>query len=390
MGVYNTMQNDVVLPKSYFKKYGLKNPKIVLYLDGNNIFIREFATHYNTLQNSDSKDIGTIVRVISYIQDVILRYEKEFGKDRVYYNLFFERGRSSQHKNIYNDYKQNRNNKFLGLDFDENDKDMMDKRETFRYNMEQVQEILKTAQKKINFVNVYYTEGDFQIRYFIEKYNKYFIDNKEEVIHVIFSTDSDFRQLLSDKSDLNIVIYDIIKKRLQTKYNYHNVYIKDEKTFHQDYFLFEKVISGDKSDNIKGIKGIGQKKQLQFYNQYKQLFNPTHSQKQFIESLNLYFEQNKDTLSNIDKLVLQNINTMQINYKMTNLINFENVVEMINMNQIADMNSLFSTYIEYKRKYSFRTEFFSNLLKDFQKNKLFSKYKIIDEIDILKFLRQVC
>ncbi len=60
------------------------------------------------------------------------------------------------------------------------------------------------------------------------------------------------------------------------------------------------------------------------------------------------------------------------------------------MNQIADMNSLFNTYIEYKHKYSFRTEFFSNLLKDFQKNKLFSKYKIIDEIDILKFLRQVC
>jgi len=48
----------------------------------------------------------------------------------------------------------------------------------------------------------------------MEKYQNYFNKLNKSCIHIVFSTDSDFRQLLSEDINMNVVIYDIIKKKL--------------------------------------------------------------------------------------------------------------------------------------------------------------------------------
>lgn len=369
--------------------FGLKDPNIVLYLDGNNVFIREFVTHYNSIQNSDSKDIGQIIQTLSYIQGIIINYENNFKREKLFFNLIFEKGRSSQHINLDDRYKQNRDNKFLGLDLGADDKELLDKKETFKYNLDQIRDIFRSSQKKLNYLQVYYTEGDFQVRYLMEKYQKYFDERKEEVIHIIFSTDSDFRQLLSDKFKMNVVLYDIIKKRLQTMFNYKEIYsLPDE--LNQDYFLFQKIVSGDKSDNIKGIRGCGIKTQQVLFQTIKESFDPNNSQEELVSNL-LGFINNKDSkISKVENLLLIESETLIKNYKMTNLIRTDNVIDMINMSQISEINLNFNNYISYRNSSDYKNPLIRmKLLMALQKEKVFSFYKIIDHIDLVKFLKQI-
>ncbi len=376
---------DVIVKDNILKKYGLKNPNIVIYMDGNNIFIREFVTHYNSIQNEDNKDIGQIVSTLSYIQGIVLQYESYYPKEKVFYNLLFEKGRSEKHKKQDKDYKQNRNNKFLGLDFDEDNKVLMDKMDTFKYNMNQVKDIFKLVSKKINYSHVFYTEGDFQIRYMIEKYDNYFKGKNEDVVHIVFSTDSDFRQLLSDKCHLNVVIYDIIKKKLQTSYNYNTVYkLNDE--INQDYFLFSKIFTGDKSDNIKGIKGCGNKTQEKLYGELKEVFSP-HLSPQDIQNSIISIIDKKEKKLQTDNRIIESKEVLEKNYKMTNIIDINNVINMMSMNQIELLNESFNSYMEYREKREKISHF--SQMKNIQKSEIFKMYNIMDHIDFLKLVEQV-
>ena len=386
------MQSDNIITKQILKKYGLDNPEIILYLDGNNIFIRQFATQYGMIQNSESKDIGQVTFTMNYIQDIIQRYENPFNVNKLFYNIIFEKGRSSQHKQICPDYKQNRNNKFLGLDFNENDTSILDKKDSFIYNMEIIRDIFQTTQDKLNSVSVYYTEGDFQIRYLMEKYQNYFNKLNKSCIHIVFSTDSDFRQLLSEDINMNVVIYDIIKKKLQTSYNYKKIYSMNESK-DQKFFLFKKILGGDQGDNIKGVKGCGEVTQEKIYEKCKKNLNigmnSEEYQEQVIDSVKDGINDKKMTKQ--QEAVLCSKDTLIRNYKMINLINIQNVIDMINLNQITELDTFFKNYVE-NRKNNIKTKNGSldfKILMESQKRKKLIQYDIVDYVDIYKFLKQV-
>ncbi|HOO68027.1 MAG TPA: hypothetical protein PLC53_01510 [Bacilli bacterium] len=73
-------------------------------------------------------------------------------------------------------------------------------------------------------MNVYYSEGDFVIRKGIDYY-QYIMDKyKKPIIHLIVSSDNDFKQLLSDETPEIVFIYDSYKKTMIHKYNYDTFY----------------------------------------------------------------------------------------------------------------------------------------------------------------------
>lgn len=68
---------------------------------------------------------------------------------------------------------------------------------------------------------------------------------------IIFSSDQDFAQLVSD----NVSLYNITKKHLITKNNFESVYAMTP-----DRYLIYKCAIGDPADNVAGVPGYGKKK----------------------------------------------------------------------------------------------------------------------------------
>lgn len=73
---------------------------------------------------------------------------------------------------------------------------------------------------------------------------------------IILTSDKDFYQLL----DGSTAIYNPIQKKLITQKS-----LLEEEKIHPDNWLFYKSILGDKSDNIKGVKSIGEKTVKRMY-----------------------------------------------------------------------------------------------------------------------------
>jgi 5'-3' exonuclease len=91
-------------------------------------------------------------------------------------------------------------------------------------------------------------EADDVIAYLCAYYNN------DEV--VIASSDKDFYQLVDDR----VNVFSLSRKHYMDKKEIHKLY----NVYPQNFCLFRSLI-GDKSDNIKGIKGIGEKKAVKFF-----------------------------------------------------------------------------------------------------------------------------
>jgi DNA polymerase-1 len=102
----------------------------------------------------------------------------------------------------------------------------------------------------LNFILNNYVEGDLVIAFTLFYY-RVLLSNKENLF-VIFSSDQDYIQLLDD----DVIIFNprksmyITKENMNTKTKYNS----------PEELFFIKLLHGDKSDNIKGIQGIGNKR----------------------------------------------------------------------------------------------------------------------------------
>jgi hypothetical protein len=77
---------------------------------------------------------------------------------------------------------------------------------------------------EINCLNVFYSEGDFVIRKGIHQYQYMMNELNKPMVHLIVSSDNDFKQLLSSDTPEIIMIYDSHKKKMIHKYNYDEFY----------------------------------------------------------------------------------------------------------------------------------------------------------------------
>ena len=100
-------------------------------------------------------------------------------------------------------------------------------------------------------------EADDLIAYIVNNFSK-----KLSIPTCIVSSDKDLKQLLSDQ----VFIYDALKNKIITAQGF-----EEEYGIKPDEYLYVLALMGDASDNIPGIKGIGEKTALSLIKTYKNL-----------------------------------------------------------------------------------------------------------------------
>lgn len=250
------------IPKRILEKNleALDKGTYTLLIDGNSLL--EVAFHADKTVNRSGEHVGGIFQFL--LQMKILLSKRDF--DYVY--VFWDGDDSGELRYaIYPEYKANRNKKYnddvVDSDYykqiDRFVKNVLDKRnretpieklnekELFHRQRNRLQKYLEEL--FVRQVMVDKIEGDDLIAYYC--------NNKKENDKIyIMSGDRDLTQLLGD----NICLYVLVLKEFVTAENHKKILGIPHKNV-----LLKKIICGDASDNIKGIKGVGEKTLLTLF-----------------------------------------------------------------------------------------------------------------------------
>lgn len=213
--------------------------KKVILVDGNNLLFRSYyATAYNgnLMKNSEGFPTNGIYGLVNMMNKIIAE-EKP-----VYIAVAFDIGKTFRHEK-YDDYKAGRSE-----------------------TPEELKMQFPVAKKILNAMGIKYLEMDgYEADDIIGTLSKKVLED-DEFVATIVSSDKDLLQLINDKVDV---------KLLKQK-----DYIRmDEKVFFDTYgikpirMIDLKALMGDPSDNIKGVKGIGEKTALKLLQKYDSLDN---------------------------------------------------------------------------------------------------------------------
>ena len=204
----------------------------VLIIDGLNNFIRTWAVSPAT--NSDGQHIGGIV---GFLQTIGLAI-RTLAPTRVIIT-FDGKGGSARRKKIFPEYKAGRKplkrpNRVEGLTEESEAENM---RRQFRRLIEYLNCLPVTV---ISIENI---EADDSIAYIAKQ-----VLNDSKI--TIMSTDKDFYQIINDR----ITVWSPTKKIL-----YDRKRLEEEFEILAENFVYYRIIDGDKSDNINGVRGLGLK-----------------------------------------------------------------------------------------------------------------------------------
>ena len=206
----------------------------VLIVDGLNTFLRVFSVIPTT--NDDGIHVGGIVGFLRSLGHTI----NMFSPTRTIV-VFDGKGGSTRRRKIYPEYKQNRRTKYRvnrSYDFASQE----DEKQNMIMQIQRTVEYLDTLPLTVlSYDNI---EADDTIGYLCKQV---FTHSKQVVV---MSTDKDFIQLTDDR----IKIWSPTKKKI---YNEDAVFEKFGITA-QNYIWY-RVLDGDKSDNINGVRGLGLK-----------------------------------------------------------------------------------------------------------------------------------
>ena len=203
----------------------------VLIVDGLNLFIRTFSA-IPTL-NEDGQHIGGLSGFLKSLAATI----RMVNPTRVVV-VFDGKGGSHRRKKIYSNYKEGRAtksrlNRVAGFE------NLEEEQKSMKYQLFRVYSYLQNL--PISIISMDNIEADDVIAYLCS----YFKEKS-----VILSNDRDFLQLVSE----NVNVYLPTKKKMYTPEN-----LLEETGIWCENFIIYKSLLGDKSDNIKGISGIGDK-----------------------------------------------------------------------------------------------------------------------------------
>lgn len=213
----------------------IKFSERILLIDAMNLFFRNFAV-INSINPIDGNHIGGLGGFLRSLGSLI----HQLHPTQVYV-VFDGIGSSNNRKNLLPEYKSNRNLKqitnweiFESFD-DENESKINQISRLIQY--------LKVLPLKI--VSIDKTEADDVIAY----YSKTLISNSDDKIFIV-SNDKDYIQLISE----DVILYQPVKKEYLTP-----KLIYDKFRLPINNFIIYKTLIGDNSDQIKGIKGLGEK-----------------------------------------------------------------------------------------------------------------------------------
>lgn len=211
---------------------GEPNDKVLI-IDGLNTFIRVFSVIPTT--NDDGIHIGGIVgflRSIGYTINMI-------RPTRVII-VFDGKGGSNRRRKIYPEYKQNRKTKYR-VNRSNSFASQDDEKMNMIMQIQRVVEYLDTLPVTVlSYDNI---EADDTIGYICRQ-----VLTDSQI--TIMSTDKDFLQLANGR----IKIWSPTKKKM-----YDENKVLDEYGISSHNYIWYRVLDGDKSDNISGVRGFGLK-----------------------------------------------------------------------------------------------------------------------------------
>jgi len=211
---------------------GKPNDKVLI-IDGLNTFIRVFSVIPTT--NDDGIHVGGIVGFLRSIGYTI----NMFRPTRVII-VFDGKGGSTRRRKIYPEYKENRKTKYRvnrAYDFASQE----DEKQNMIMQLQRVVEYLETL--PITVLSYDNIEADDTIGYLCKQ-----VLTESQI--TVMSTDKDFLQLTDDR----IKVWSPTKKKM-----YDEQAVFDEYGISANNYIWYRVLDGDKSDNISGIRGLGLK-----------------------------------------------------------------------------------------------------------------------------------
>ena len=207
----------------------------LMVFDGLNTFIRSFGA--TPAYNEDGDHIGGITGFLYSVGKTV----RDFKPTRCVI-VFDGRGGSAKRKKIYGDYKANRANKTKLRRHDHHDSTIEDEQESMRHQFSRLVSYLDNL--PVTFMAIDGIEADDAIAYIAQMYE----DTCKKI--TIVSTDRDFYQLVDDR----IQVWSPIKKKM-----YDVDAVHEEFGVHPNNMVIYRSFTGDASDNIPGVNGIGPK-----------------------------------------------------------------------------------------------------------------------------------
>lgn len=211
--------------------------KNLILVDGNNLLFRSYyATAYNGnfMKNSKGFPTNGLFGFLNMINKII-NEEKP-----THIIVAFDKGKTFRHDK-YKDYKAGRIE-----------------------TPNELKQQFPVAKKLLKYMGITYYEIDnYEADDIIGTFAK-FCEEDESFTGTIISSDKDLLQLISKTVDIKL-----LKSKDYIRYN--------EQTFKEAYgidpinIIDLKALMGDQSDNIPGVKGIGEKTALKLLNKYKTL-----------------------------------------------------------------------------------------------------------------------
>ncbi|MDD4547942.1 MAG: DNA polymerase I [Bacilli bacterium] len=212
--------------------------KIIL-VDGNNLLFRSYyATAYNGnfMKNSKNFPTNALFGFSNMINKIILEEKPQ------YIIVAFDKGKTFRHDK-YPAYKDGR----------------ISMPDELRVQFPKAKELLDAMGIKSYEIDNY--EADDIIGTFAN-----YCDKDTDYTGLIISSDKDLLQLISNDVEIKL-----LKTRDYIRYN--NISFKEEYGIDPINVIDLKALMGDPSDNIPGVKGIGEKTALKLLNDYKTLDN---------------------------------------------------------------------------------------------------------------------
>ena len=211
--------------------------KKIILVDGNNLLFRSYyATAYNgnLMNNSKGFPTNAIFGFVNMMNKIIKEENPE------YIIVAFDKGKTFRHEE-YEGYKDGRTEtpKELKMQF-------------------------PVAKQILTAMGIKYYEIDnFEADDIIGTFAKY-CDEEEDFIGTIISSDKDLLQLISKDVDIKL-----LKQKDYIRYNEES--FKEEWGIDPINIIDLKALMGDPSDNIPGVKGVGEKTALKLLHDYKTL-----------------------------------------------------------------------------------------------------------------------
>ena len=303
----------------------------VLIVDGLNTFIRAFAV--NPAINEDGLHIGGMMGFLKS-----LRYTSDILKPSRVIVVFDGKNGSGRRQKIYPEYKGTRKVKRrLNRNVDWGTAPM-DEQQSMKQQMGRLIEYLE--QLPLTLLCVDGIEADDTMAYISQQ-----LLPKSDIF--LMSTDKDFLQLIDDR----VKVWSPTKKKLYTKEK-----VFEEYGIHSHNMLTYRILDGDKSDNIDGIKGAGLKTLKKFCPQFSSI-------EKFTAKDLLEFVEKSDGKIKFLENIKKSSNLIKRNYLLMQLQNVD-IPNHTKMKIQGAVNGKVPQLIKYKFQTMFLKDKLSNQIKN--------------------------